>query len=97
MYSLIVTAKMNDVDPQAWLADRGHPAEDAFGELPAGKADNEMLDLALHIIEKKAGRFDPEKFDDRYDAAVRGEARRQPESDRTASHSLNLDGPGTTG
>jgi len=31
MYSLIVTAKMNDVDPQAWLADvlariAGHPA-----------------------------------------------------------------------
>ena len=30
MYSLIVTAKMNDVDPQAWLADvlariAGHP------------------------------------------------------------------------
>ena len=31
MYSLIVTAKLNDVDPQAWLADvlgriAGHPA-----------------------------------------------------------------------
>jgi len=31
MYSLIVTAKMNDVDPQAWLANvlariAGHPA-----------------------------------------------------------------------
>ena len=31
MYSLIVTAKMNDVDPQAWLADvlariADHPA-----------------------------------------------------------------------
>jgi transposase len=31
MYSLIVTAKMNDVDPQAWLADvlgriANHPA-----------------------------------------------------------------------
>jgi transposase len=31
MYSLIVTAKMNGVDPQAWLADvlkriAGHPA-----------------------------------------------------------------------
>jgi transposase len=31
MYSLIVTAKMNDIDPQAWLADvlkriDGHPA-----------------------------------------------------------------------
>jgi DNA end-binding protein Ku len=45
-------------------------AEDAFGELPASKADDEMLDLALHIIKKKAGRFDPEKFDDRYDAAL---------------------------
>ena len=32
MYSLIVTAKLNDVDPQAWLADvlariAGHPAQ----------------------------------------------------------------------
>jgi DNA end-binding protein Ku len=45
-------------------------AEDAFGELPAAKADDEMLDLALHIVKKKAGRFDPEKFDDRYDAAL---------------------------
>jgi hypothetical protein len=32
MYSLIVTAKMNDVDPQAWLADvlariTAHPAQ----------------------------------------------------------------------
>ena len=31
MYSLIVTAKMNDIDPQTWLADvlariAGHPA-----------------------------------------------------------------------
>ena len=31
MYSLIVTAKMNDIDPQAWLADvlrriNDHPA-----------------------------------------------------------------------
>jgi DNA end-binding protein Ku len=29
-----------------------------------------MLNLALHIIKKKAGRFDPTKFDDRYDAAL---------------------------
>src|SRR5829696_2512949 len=37
---------------------------------PATEADEEMLDLALHIIRKKAGRFDPTKFDDRYDAAL---------------------------
>ena len=45
-------------------------ADEAFDELPAAKADEEMLDLALHIIKKKAGHFDPTKFDDRYDAAL---------------------------
>jgi hypothetical protein len=39
MYSLIVTAKMNDIDPQAWLADvlariAGHPARDIDDLLP---------------------------------------------------------------
>jgi DNA end-binding protein Ku len=45
-------------------------ADDAFSGLPAGKVDKEMLDLALHIIKTKNGRFDPRKFDDRYEAAV---------------------------
>ena len=45
-------------------------AEEAFSELPDATADDEMLDLALHIIKKKAGRFDPTTFDDRYDAAL---------------------------
>ena len=39
MYSLIVTAKMNDIDPQAWLADvlariAEHPARDIDDLLP---------------------------------------------------------------
>jgi DNA end-binding protein Ku len=45
-------------------------AQAAFNELPDAKADDEMLELALHIIKKKAGRFDPTTFDDRYDAAL---------------------------
>jgi DNA end-binding protein Ku len=45
-------------------------AKEAFSKLPDAKADNEMLELALHIIKKKAGRFDPTTFDDRYDAAL---------------------------
>jgi DNA end-binding protein Ku len=45
-------------------------AEEVFSEVPDAKADDEMLDLALHIIKKKAGRFDPTAFDDRYDAAL---------------------------
>ena len=35
MYSLIVTAKMNDVDPQAWLAD----VLARIAELPAHRLD----------------------------------------------------------
>ena len=39
MYSLIVTAKMNDIDPQAWLADvlariADHPARHIADLLP---------------------------------------------------------------
>jgi transposase len=39
MYSLIVTAKLNDVDPRAWLADvlgriANHPAARLSGLLP---------------------------------------------------------------
>ena len=39
MYSLIVTAKMNDVDPQAWLADvlariAEHPVRELDDLLP---------------------------------------------------------------
>jgi DNA end-binding protein Ku len=45
-------------------------AEEAFNNLLDAKADDEMLELALHIIKKKAGRFDPTTFDDRYDAAL---------------------------
>lgn len=32
--------------------------------------DDEMLDLAEHIIGKKAGGFDPAAFDDRYESAL---------------------------
>jgi DNA end-binding protein Ku len=54
-------------------------ATEAFTEIPAIKAEDEMLDLALHIIKTKAGhiiktkagRFDPKSFDDRYDQALR--------------------------
>jgi DNA end-binding protein Ku len=34
------------------------------------KVDEEMIDLASHIIDKKKGKFDPSKFEDRYEAAL---------------------------
>lgn len=45
-------------------------AEDAFSDVPKMKIQDEMLDLAKHIIETKAGEFDPKAFDDRYEDAL---------------------------
>jgi DNA end-binding protein Ku len=45
-------------------------AADAFKGVPKAKTEGEMLDLAEHIIKTKRGRFDPAKFDDRYEEAV---------------------------
>lgn len=45
-------------------------AEDAFSDIPGIRIDDEMLDLAEHIIKTKAGKFDPKQFDDRYEAAL---------------------------
>lgn len=45
-------------------------AADAFSDLPDIKIKKDMLDLARHIVETKAGTFDPSAFDDRYEAAV---------------------------
>jgi DNA end-binding protein Ku len=45
-------------------------ARDAFDGIPKLKLEKEMLDLAGHIIGTKMGRFDPEEFDDRYEAAL---------------------------
>jgi DNA end-binding protein Ku len=41
-----------------------------FEEIPDVKLPEEMRDLAAHIVERKAGHFDPSKFEDRYENAV---------------------------
>ena len=38
-----------------------------------------MLDLALHIVETKAAHFEPSKFDDRYQDALKDLLRRKQE------------------
>jgi DNA end-binding protein Ku len=42
-----------------------------FDEIPDGKVPKDMLDLAVHIVETKAGHFEPEKFEDRYENALK--------------------------
>jgi DNA end-binding protein Ku len=45
-------------------------AATAFEDVADIKIKKDMLDLARHIVETKAGTFDPSAFDDRYEAAV---------------------------
>ena len=41
-----------------------------FDEIPDEKVPKDMLELATHIVETKAGRFEPEKFEDHYENAL---------------------------
>jgi DNA end-binding protein Ku len=41
-----------------------------FDEIKAVKTDKEMIELAQHIIDKKDAKFDPSKFDDKYEDAL---------------------------
>ncbi|CDX13838.1 conserved hypothetical protein [Mesorhizobium sp. ORS 3324] len=43
---------------------------EVFDEIKATKTDDEMIDLAEHIIDEKKAKFDPSKFDDRYEDAL---------------------------
>ncbi|MBZ9763173.1 Ku protein [Mesorhizobium sp. CA8] len=41
-----------------------------FGNIPAGKPDPEMLELALALIKQKETHFDPKNYEDRYEVAL---------------------------
>jgi len=45
-------------------------ADSFFEEVPQVKVDKEALDLAVELIERKSGAFEPEKFKDEYTEAV---------------------------
>jgi DNA end-binding protein Ku len=44
---------------------------DYFGDLQDERVPKEMLDLARHIVATRSGHFRPEKFEDRYERALR--------------------------
>ncbi len=46
------------------------PAE-YFADVKSPKIDDEQLSLAKELIQRKAGKFDPKKFTDNYEAALR--------------------------
>ena len=44
--------------------------EEYFDDIQDVKATEDMLDLAKHIVNQKAGRFEPDKFEDHYETAL---------------------------
>jgi DNA end-binding protein Ku len=42
-----------------------------FDDIPDEKIPKDMLDLASHIVESKAGHFSPERFEDQYEDALK--------------------------
>ena len=52
-------------------ADELKEPDQFFDEVPTGKPDKEMVDLAVELIERKAGKFTPDQFEDHYATALR--------------------------
>ena len=45
--------------------------EDYFDDIENERVPKDMLDLAMYIVETKKGKFQPEKFEDRYEDALK--------------------------
>jgi DNA end-binding protein Ku len=52
-------------------SDEVKKADGTFDSVPAKKVDNDLVELAEELIDKKAGDFHPEKFKDSYTVALR--------------------------
>jgi DNA end-binding protein Ku len=46
-------------------------AKPYLGDIPSPRIDKEMVDIAKSILERKSGHFDPSKFKDQYEAALK--------------------------
>jgi len=56
--------------------------EEAFEDIPAAHPDKEMIQIARKIIEQKEGDFEPKKFEDRYENALRELIRRKEKGEK---------------
>jgi len=54
----------------------------AFDDIPAARPSQQMIDIARKIIEQQEGAFEPEKFEDRYENALRDLIRRKERGEK---------------
>jgi DNA end-binding protein Ku len=71
--------------------------KDYFDDIPDTKVPKDMLELAKHIVKTKAGDFDPDKFEDQYEDALKELLKKkqsgqkiEPPRDREPSKVVNL-------
>jgi DNA end-binding protein Ku len=60
-------------------------ARDFFSKVKDVKADSDQLDLAKKLIEQKSAHFEPEKFKDHYETAVRDLIKRKMKGKKIAA------------
>jgi DNA end-binding protein Ku len=72
--------------------------EDYFDKIKTPKISKDMIDLAVHILETKASHFNPEKFKDKYESALKtlvkrkasGKTIKAPEEPEKPDNVINL-------
>ena len=57
-------------------------AQDYFDVIEDEKVPKDMVDLAVHIVDSKKGRFEPEKFEDEYESALKELLRKKQKGER---------------
>jgi Ku protein len=62
--------------------------KDCFADIPAPRVSRDMITLASHILKSKATSFDPRKFKDEYDAALKKLVRR-----KAKGHTIEVEEP----
>ena len=55
---------------------------EAFADIPASRPDKQMIEIARKIIEQQEGAFEPNKFEDRYETALRDLIRRKKKGEK---------------
>ena len=51
--------------------------DDYFDDIPSARISKDMVDLAEHLLETKASKFDPAKFKDKYETALKALVKRK--------------------
>ncbi|MGB3447726.1 MAG: Ku protein [Xanthobacteraceae bacterium] len=52
-------------------------ADDYFDDIPSPRISKDMVDLAAHILDTKSAKFDPGKFKDKYETALKALVKRK--------------------